>query len=105
MVSVDRYLGKTYDRRTYNCVDFARDVWRDATGEDLGDIYPPTPHARGKLKRIAAPQDPCLVLMRSTEAHLGVYLRGRVLHLTQAGAEFTEIPVATRGCGKVRFYR
>lgn len=114
--SVDPYLRRRYDRREYNCLHFARDVWQEATGEDVteklaGLLDPASRHpTRGhfrSFKRINTPQDPCFVLMRRPrlEAHVGVYIRGRVLHIQAAGAEFQLLEVVTRDFTETRFYQ
>jgi len=102
-VSADAYLGRQFDLKRFNCWHLVREVWRDATGVDLGDL---TPHEtdRGSLdaaaagaaggplfERLARPQQPCVVLMRRRREmpHVGVLMRWRVLHLTPQGARNT----------------
>jgi hypothetical protein len=55
---------------------------------------------------LKAPVDPCVVLMqRQAETHVGVYLRGRVLHIYErGGVQFQPLCVATLGFPKVRFF-
>lgn len=117
--SIDRFLAARYRYGKYECLDFARDVWLWATGEDLSDRLGELISA-GSGRRIArsrnevrafcklsAPVDPCLVLMRRprSQPHAGVYLRGRVLHLTERGAEFHAPALASRGFTEVSYYR
>lgn len=119
-MSVDRWLAHRHRGDAYNCLHFARDVWLDETGEDLRDrlgllLAASTAERRiGRaregvraFRRLERPEDPCLVLMRRprSEPHAGVYLRGRVLHLTERGAEFHEPAVASRGFTEVEYYR
>lgn len=115
MISVDGYLGRRYDRTEYNCLHFARDVWRDLTGVDIttrleGLLSPQNRHPTRRHLRnfqlLQAPRDPCLVLMVRHRAapHLGVYLRGRVLHIHDLGVEFLPVDVASRGFQNVRYY-
>lgn len=115
--SVDGFLDRRYDRKTYDCLHFTRDVWMAATGEDLGDSLA-TLLERGPARKLARahrrlfqrldrPEDPCLVLMRRprTAPHAGVYIRGRVLHLWDGGAEFMPPEVASRGFTTVGYYK
>lgn len=118
MMSVDAFLARRHRGDEYNCLHFARDVWLEATGEDLGarmaDLLTSSTgerrigaRHRRAFERLDRPADPCLVMMRRgrTEPHVGVYLRGRVLHLTERGAEFHEPAIASRGFQEVEFYR
>lgn len=117
LTSVDAYLGKVYDEDAYNCLHMARDVWYDLTGEDiwdrLGTLRAPKVHRtfvrRNRLgfDRLPGPVDPCIVLMRRphTEPHLGVYLRGKVLHINSVGVAHQTLDVASLGYKTVSFYR
>lgn len=101
----DDYMGRRFNLKRYNCWHLARDVWRDMTGLDLGDL---TPHSTGRaaLSRAAVeaadgaqfvhlsePRDPCIVLMmrRRRQPHVGVMMRRRVLHLTERGVLHQEL--------------
>lgn len=97
---IDKYLDRTYDLATYNCGHFVADVWRDLTGEDISIIC--DSFVEGKLnafrqqrqdrEKLACPPDVgfCGVLFRNTnnEIHAGIWIDGRVLHLTEAGAKY-----------------
>lgn len=114
--SVDPYLGRTYDRRRYDCLHFAADVWRDLTGEDLRERLagllgaPADRHVRLRhlraFRHLAAPRSPCLVLFQRprTPPHIGVFLRGRVLHLREQGAVHQPLELAALGWTSVRCY-
>lgn len=79
--------------RTYNCAHYAAEVWAAETGEDItpaltGFLAPrhdrqATPLTRKRFVRLQEPKTPCIVLFRRprAEPHVGVYLRGAVLHL------------------------
>jgi hypothetical protein len=98
-VHADDYMRRTFDIRTSNCWHLVRDVWRDLTGVDLGDLTPPKPDrfaldeaawaaAEGpRFVRLERPCQPCIVLMRrrSEMPHVGVLLRWRLLHITPQG--------------------
>lgn len=115
---VDQFLTARHRGDAYNCLHFSAEVWEAETGEDLRDrlggmLANATRHRRvvrdrvRTFEKLGRPQSPCLVSMHRHrgEPHIGVYLRGRVLHLADHGAEFTELEVATRGFDRVRFYR
>jgi hypothetical protein len=112
--SVDRFLGAKH-RPDYNCLHFAADVWRAEVGEDLHERLEglamtgraPSASQRRGFQRLARPSSPCVVIMTRPhmEAHVGVYLRDRVLHLTEQGASFVPLHVAAFGYKEVRFYR
>jgi hypothetical protein len=99
-VSAESYLGREFDVKTSNCWHLVRDVWRDMTGVDLGDLTPAETDrcsletAAGKaaggpqFERLWRPKQPCIVLMRRRREmpHVGVLMRWRVLHLTPQGA-------------------
>ena len=117
MPSVDRYLGRRFDRISFTCLDLAREVWRDTTGEDLGErlqgLFAPAAerslasrHLRA-FERLPGPVSPCLVLMRRPRAapHIGVFLRGRVIHARERGVEFQPLEVVSFGFSLVEFYR
>lgn len=59
-----------------------------------------------ELVALAAPVSPCIVLMRRprTTPHVGIYLRGRVLHITQHGVHYVALDIATLGFKVVGFY-
>lgn len=104
---LDDYLAKEHRGVDYNCLHFAREAWRDLTGEDLpATELRITKKVVKSFKRLDNPVDPCVVLMRRKFAtpHIGIYYRGKVLHLRESGAEFFPLPVATLGFTTVRFY-
>lgn len=113
-MSVDRYLDRRYDREKYNCLHFARDVWADVTGVDISDllanVFQPedrkvSKELLAKFHRLERPESPCLVLMTGVmESHIGIFLRGNVLHIHEYGVEFLPLDVACRGFKNIRFY-
>ncbi len=130
MVCADAYMARLFDERWFNCWHLAREVWRDLTGKDLGDLSPPAPGpslrplsisivraeemnlaaqaAASSLsfRRLDAPEDPCLALALRTgwAPHIGVVLRGKVLHIGPSGVRYE--PVAGFGAGfhEVAYY-
>lgn len=116
-MSVDKLLGKTYNRDAYNCVHFLVDAWRHLVGQDLsarlaGFLRPAAARgvvapARHDFARLDAPCSPCIVLMHRPRSapHVGMYYRGRVLHIHEHGVEYQPIDVASRGFTKLRYYK
>lgn len=112
----DRYMGRVFHPENYTCWDLLREAWLDLTGVDIGDR---TPHPAtimslrervdrdtGDFQRLDAPRTPCIVLMRQRRAvpHVGLYWRGRVLHLRPPGVRFERLVDASRGFSQVSFH-
>ena len=103
-------------RPDYNCAHFVADVWEQETGEDIRPILTgflttkdkrtAKPNLIHDLKRIDGPASPCIVLFRRARAtpHVGIFLRGRVLHLTDKGPIRQLLALARIGYSSVRFY-
>lgn len=116
-MSVDVYYTKKYDGLTYNCAHFACDVWFDVTGQDVSPYLkgldtsrPQLNTAAGLLKELKqslTPVDPSIVIFQyhGEPPHAGVYLRGRVLHITKSrGVRFDQLREVSATAKKVRFY-
>jgi hypothetical protein len=119
MIRVEDWLGRQFHWKTYNCWDFAREVWLAHSGVDAGKREPLAWNKESLVnafsdqrfdvegsifKRIAKPVDPCLALFvrPGVLSHCGVWVRGKVLHLPikrqavlqpleDVMAEFTEV--------------
>lgn len=116
MFRVDPWLSKTFSLNTYNCFDFAREVWRELTGVDLGDQVPEPPNIKAyqiqavkvsnTLKKLTAPANPCIVLFQRSgvEPHIGIFYNGKVLHLNQQGAYYVPLLNVARDYQTVSFY-
>lgn len=115
--SVDPYLARKYVIGEYTCSEFARDVWLDLTGDDIGERLRLL-HVAATDRRITAgdyktfqrlPEaaSPCIALLRRprTVPHMGVYLRRRILHLNGLGAFFQTPRIALMGFKTVSYYR
>lgn len=124
---VDKYLSKVFSVRHYTCFDFAREVWLELTGIDLGKQTPDQPlvshgqvtaiqvqeyntralQVANTLTRLESPEDPCLVLLQRArlEPHIGVFYNGRVLHLSRSGAYYMPLSQITPGYPSVSYYR
>lgn len=77
MFSIDDYLQRKFDMKSYNCWHMAKEAWQELTSEVLQsrDI--------GNFVRLTKPQAPCFVLMQKKNAvpHVGIFYNGKVLHL------------------------
>jgi hypothetical protein len=117
MQSIDQYLSKKHDMKEYNCWDFIREVWLDITGTDIGHRTPVSVSREEmkerfrkeekEFKRLPEKKDPCIVLMLRSNMlpHVGIYVRGRVLHLPEKSyTRFEPLAQATFGFKEVRFY-
>lgn len=114
-MSVNHYFGRRYDDEKYNCLHFTRDVWKDLTGEDLEEklagLLGPTRQVRPShfkaFRRLAKPESPCIMYMTQLgrDPHVGVYLRGSILHIKSTGVEFLPPVLACRGATSVRYYK
>lgn len=122
-IVVDKYLGREFHWKNYNCWDFLRDVWLDHCGVDLGNRTPEVLTQEtlkrmfamqefdvdGKLvHRIDEPEDPCIVMLvrPNVLSHVGVFVRGKLLHLQPRGNVIhQDLAVASLGFKEVRFYK
>jgi hypothetical protein len=103
-------------RHDYNCAHYAAELWARETGQDIRHILGGFFAAKGErrvdapailtFRRIHTPSEPCLVLLRHGKAtpHVGVFVRGRVQHLTHIGPIRQPLAVAQIGYRSVRFY-
>lgn len=113
--SVDPFYRKTFDEKNYNCLHFTSEIWLEHTGQNITEMLTSfleeasTPKRRivRLFEEITVPEEPCIVVMQRPRVnpHLGVYLRRRVLHITEAGVEFQPVEVASRGFKTIRFFR
>lgn len=114
---IDDYLLKEFHPTKYNCWDFTRDVWKELTGTDLGQQTPSvhTPkdytdralQVANTLTRLDQVADPCIVLFqrRRISPHVGVYYRGRVLHLDSRGAKYLPLDQVSATYTTVTYYQ
>lgn len=114
---MDAYLARRFDLARQNCWHLVRDAWLELTGLDLGDRTPEritTAALIGRFdtdvpafRRLQAPLDPCIVLMRSPGVvpHVGIFHKRRILQMTARGASFVPLEAATAGYREVSFYQ
>ncbi len=117
MSSIDKFFGRKYNPRSYNCAHFVVDVLRDQANIDIKkywEVYLTGPSERTAthlsfdcFRRIHEPEDNAVVMMKSPgqAPHVGVFLRGRVLHIQPRGVEFQLLDVVTKFYSSHRFYR
>ena len=119
-MSLDKYMDRTFNAKTYNCWDFVREVWKDLYGVDLrdrialaSDIAVTRDNAveavkvsEGAFTRLDKPVDPCLVFMERANIipHVGIYIRKRILSINDKGVSFVPVHLATLGFNKVGYY-
>lgn len=116
-MSIDHFFHKRYDRDRYNCAHFVCDVWEHEAGvridEALDCFLKPVKERRARqslraaFEKLERPESPCIVLMQRKKStpHVGVFLRGRVLHIHELGVEFQPLDVVSRAFDKVGFYK
>jgi hypothetical protein len=58
------------------------------------------------FKRLPGPINPCLVVMQRFRfvPHVGIFLHGRILHLTNRGVQFQPLVVARQYFISVKYY-
>jgi hypothetical protein len=113
----DQFFRRTYDAKNYNCAHFVSEVYRHETGRDItnllkGFLLPAgerviEPAVLRRFTRLERPENNCLVVMHRprTSPHVGLFLRGKVLHLTEtSGVQFMPLEIATLGFTSIRFY-
>lgn len=115
-MSIDAFLSREYNERTYHCGHFACDVIEHYCGQSVRDKFARlllplrdvkfTLDLRKEFNVLDKPINYCAVMMHthSLHAHAGVHIDGRVLHLTRTGAKFELLHVVQYLYDKVRFY-
>jgi hypothetical protein len=112
-MNLDHYLSKQFSP-AYNCWNFACDVWKDVTGQDISSRIPKHTSVRdlvqdhaSRLTPLVEPESPCLVMMQSNRKipHIGVFVNGSVLHMNEKGAFRQPLSRASIGYHTLNFYR
>lgn len=118
MPSIDPLLGRT-PKPGYNCLDFVGEAWTylmgdcDATkrlqrlnegihAEDGHVVLSAVRHFR----KLDQPASPCFVVMQKTrtQPHIGIFYKGRVLHMKENGVEYQPLAVIQRYFTRIGFY-
>lgn len=112
----DDYFNRVYNKDTYNCAHLVCEVWEDITGDNLSEILKgflqpfkertAELSIKNKLKRSKDPTDPCIVLMtqKNIEPHVGIYTKGKVLHIRELGVHYQPLAMASFGYSNRRYY-
>ena len=115
--SVDKFMHRQFHIQNYNCWDFIREVWLELAGRDIGHRTPEVATQLAMRRRfdreerefvkLAAPEDPCIVLMRRVKGtpHVGIFYKKKVLSIDERGVTYFPLNVATAGFKSVGFYR
>lgn len=116
-MSIDQFLGKTYNANTYNCAHFVTEVWEHLTGSSIegvmqGFLLPVKDRftlttIRHSFAKLSKPENLAIVLMRrpKTAPHVGLFYKGKVLQIERTGVSYTPLKIATLGFKKVSFYK
>lgn len=113
-MSIDYLLSREYDRKSYNCLHFAADAWEHLTGDrrvhqvDEHDLHAGRMSVlfRGMRRQGGPTVQPSIVLMETLldDAHIGVCMRRRLLHLNEGGPQFLMIEALALSYKNMRFY-
>lgn len=116
-MSFDHLMGRVYDIDHYNCAHFVCEAWQHETGRDLAH------RMQGFLRRVSdkeflrsdiqqfikieKPLSPCLVVfhLAGVSPHIGLFVRGKVLHLDECGAKFQPLDIVKIDFQRVSFYQ
>ena len=117
MKSIDCLLDRQHDRENYHCVHFVIEAGEYLFGYDFTDNFlglsnpldrngNPSRHTVKNSERVQAPTDGTVVLMTKLDngLHVGLYLDGRVLHLTEQGVRFETVRALGRMYKRIRYY-
>lgn len=111
-MTLDDLYAREYHRERYHCAHWAADAWQLLTGRDVRSQLLAIGGTRvrrgvmGKLKPIARPQSPCVVIMhrKGSCPHVGVYLEGHVVHMTEGGVKADDPGRACLNFKRVCYY-
>lgn len=115
-MNFDKYFGRVYHIRNYNCAHLVVEAGTDVFGPRIGEMlraYLCAPSERKsklsdlKLGRwLKKPVDPCVVLFQAPGriAHVGLFYKGKVLHINERGVQYQPLDVVSFGYPKVRFF-
>lgn len=110
-ININHFFGRLYHIEHYNCMHFTCEVWEHLTGENnLREILIKDGCINyERVKKfivLEKPDNPCLVYFKTgIESHLGVFLNGRILHITHAGVRYEHMETLRVCFRKMRFFR
>lgn len=115
-MSIDKFLFRKYNRKKYNCAHLVAEVWQELTGRDISRALQGFLRGQGEttailselraFRRLPAPKSPCIALFTAKRLapHVGIYIKGKVLHIQRRGVEYQPVEIASEGFRKTRFY-
>lgn len=116
--SIDPLLSRT-PAPGYNCLDFVLEAWNHITGdpdvaEKLNALSAGIHAEDGRVilsavrgfAKLSQPASPCFVVMQrtKTQPHIGIFYKGRILHMKETGVEYQPVQVARRYFSRIGFY-
>lgn len=116
-MSFDHLMGRVYDVDHYNCAHFVCEAWQYETGQDLAHRmqgFLKTVSDRKFLKtdmqqftKLTTPVSPCVVVfhMPRESPHVGLFIRGKVIHISRDGVKFQSLDVVKMGFKRVSYYQ
>lgn len=105
-MNLDQFLDRTWTK-SYTCNDFACEVWKHITGEDMAQRLQSFLNGAGSFSPIDVPKSPCIVFFnrKNADSHVGVFFDGKLLHLTPKGVHYVYLEIAQNGFQQTRFYK
>ena len=116
----DSFFFKKYDLHSYNCMHFAIDVWQKLYRIDISTLCKAiVPKENGaytvrsasplrNFRRVPVPtKSPTLCLFRALgpdELHVGTYIDGCILHITEEGTQYLPEEITRIGFKEVTYY-
>jgi 1-deoxy-D-xylulose 5-phosphate reductoisomerase len=112
---MDEFFSRSFDESNYTCWDFALEVWAHLTGQQMPRVLEAfNPEAmrsaldqcKVTFKPIPAAVSPCFVLFErtGTPPHVGIFHKGKVLHMNRQGVFYVPVKQAGQGFQKVSYY-
>ena len=113
-MNLDQFHNRTYNAKHYNCMHFMADVWLHLTNIDIRNQIESifnehkfkNKHMR-VIQPLNEPVNPCIAVMKRPRStpHVGIYIDGRILHLTELGVECFPVEIAMRGFSNIRYFK
>ena len=92
----------------YTCNEFACEAWQKITGEDLSKRLNDHLNGVGSFKELVASESPCIAFFsinKKLGTHVGVFYKGKILHLSMRGVQYVPLEFVMIGFREVRFYK
>jgi hypothetical protein len=92
---------------------FTADIWLELTGIDIRVKVEYILNNKFKsehldnIEKLNLPVTPCIALMKRLRStpHMGVFINGSIIHLTEIGVECLPVNTAMRGFNHIRYFR